>query len=118
MSFVEDKKSKDGKIVLCAELKCSKCGREDYKDFKPKGLLFADYIHESIKLVCPNCGIKFDDEPLFGVKHISMKTVTETGRLKTKAKTKTKTKTNQKKMNFPKNMFKNIRMAILLLNQF
>ena len=72
--MVEDNKSKsknnnkNGNIVLCAELKCNKCGREDYKDFKPNGLLYGDYIPESVRWLCPICGIKFKDEPLFGVK--------------------------------------------------
>ena len=66
MFFLEEKDS--GNLVLCVELECSKCGINDYKDFKPKGISFGDYIHESIKLVCPKCGTKFKAEPIFGVK--------------------------------------------------
>ena len=67
----EKKKSVSGNLVIYTNLVCenTQCGNRKVitKQFEAPGIPYVDYIHESIRITCPGCGIKYKDDPIFGV---------------------------------------------------
>ena len=66
---MEDKNNAN--LVIFAELECKnqKCGNKnlEIKQYPAPGIPYCDYVHESMRFICPSCGNRYKDEPSFSV---------------------------------------------------
>ena len=66
---MEDKNNAN--LVIFAELECKnqECGNKNFeiKQYPAPGIPYCDYVHESMRFICPSCGNRYKDEPSFSV---------------------------------------------------
>ncbi len=66
---MEDKNNAN--LVIFAELECKnqECGNKNFeiKQYPAPGIRYYDYVHESMRFICPSCGNRYKDEPSFSV---------------------------------------------------
>ena len=91
----KNKKSVSGNLVIYTNLVCenTQCKNKKIitKQYPAPGIPFDEYIYDSVKLICADCGNKYKDNPVFGVNPDSV-TYDHSKEMRNKKEDKTETK--------------------------